>query len=87
MYLQSMLPVMITHTPAGTSLKAFFHYSQGVKNKKFSYYDYGYEQNILIYNSTVPPDYDLSAVNLPVAIFYAENDYLADPLVSFLLIY
>lgn len=33
------------------------------------------------YNSTKPPDYDLTRVSTPVVLMYAENDWLADPTV------
>ncbi len=36
------------------------------------------------YNSTVPPEYDLSKVQTPVALMYADNDWLADPKVQFI---
>jgi lysosomal acid lipase/cholesteryl ester hydrolase len=31
------------------------------------------------YNSSTPPDYDLSKVTVPVALFWSDNDWLADP--------
>ena len=35
---------------------------------------------ILFYLKTTPPLYDISLPTLPVALFWAENDWLADPL-------
>jgi hypothetical protein len=43
-------------------------------------FDYGSaEQNFLHYNQIVPPMYNLTNVNVPVGLFWAQNDWLADP--------
>lgn len=47
---------------------------------KFCRYDYGSPSaNAAAYNSTSPPEYDLSKVTVPVALFWSDNDWLADP--------
>ncbi|KAJ8675732.1 hypothetical protein QAD02_011518 [Eretmocerus hayati] len=72
-----LLPRILSHTPAGASTKTIIHYGQEVKSGKFQYYDYGRKGNILMYNSSTPPEYDLSKVQVPVGLFWAENDWLA----------
>ncbi|GLV35381.1 Lipase 4 [Carabus blaptoides fortunei] len=42
---------------------------------KFRNFDYGTVGNLKIYNGTEPPDYDLSKVTAPVAIYCSENDW------------
>lgn len=42
----------------------------------FHQFDYGPDQNILKYGNIKPPDYDLSKVTAPVAIWYGLNDRL-----------
>ena len=43
-------------------------------------YDYGSEKaNILHYNQTKPPSYDLTQVRVPTALYSGANDWLADP--------
>ena len=43
-------------------------------------YDYGCKkENMLKYNQTEPPVYNLKNVNVPVALYWAQNDWLADP--------
>lgn len=74
-----MLPVILTHTPAGTSLKTILHFSQGIQSKRFLHYDYGTEMNTRIYNSEIPPEYDFSKITVPIALFWAENDFLSQP--------
>ncbi|GLV35378.1 Lipase 4 [Carabus blaptoides fortunei] len=71
-----LLPVIMGHTPAGSSTKQFLHYAQLVKSGKFRQYDYGL-RNLLKYKSLFPPKYDLSKVTAPVALMYSHNDWLA----------
>ena len=35
-------------------------------------------ENMKNYNQVTPPVYDLSKVNVPVALYYGTNDWLAD---------
>ena len=43
-------------------------------------YDYGSTaENMKHYNETTPPIYDITKVNVPTALYWAQNDYLADP--------
>lgn len=34
------------------------------------------------YNQTVPPEYNISNIKIPMALFYADNDLVADHKVS-----
>ncbi|KAJ8675778.1 hypothetical protein QAD02_011564 [Eretmocerus hayati] len=70
------LPLILSHLPAGTSQKTVTHYNQLVESGRFSHYDYGPEGNLKIYNSKEAPDYDLSKIQVPIAIFWSDNDYL-----------
>lgn len=74
------LPIYIAHTPAGTSVKNMVHYAQMYKYKKFQMFDYGSpEKNRQHYGMDTPPQYNASAVDVPVAIYWGGNDWLADP--------
>ena len=43
-------------------------------------YDYASaEENMKHYNQTIPPVYDITKVKVPTALYWAENDFLADP--------
>ena len=42
-------------------------------------YDYGSKLNMLRYNQTTAPLYDVTKVNVPTALYWANNDWLADP--------
>ena len=45
----------------------------------FAQYDYGFEENLRLYNSSIPPEYPLRNVKIPITIFYTVNDFLSAP--------
>jgi hypothetical protein len=55
------------------------HWAQMVRQNRFQKYDYGLIGNPLHYGSLFPPQYDLSNVQVPVALFSGDKDALADP--------
>ncbi|CAN7988476.1 unnamed protein product [Ixodes hexagonus] len=73
------LPVFISHTPAGTSVKNMVHFAQMVLHKRFQKYDYGSEKNRMVYGQVTPPEYNVSRVAVPVALYWSLNDWFADP--------
>ncbi|XP_029171213.1 lipase 3-like isoform X2 [Nylanderia fulva] len=75
----TLVPNILGHDPAGTSIKAFVHYAQVHQSGKFRKFDYGSAKNLLMYNSVEPPDYDLTKITVPIALLYASNDLVADP--------
>ncbi|KAK7866018.1 hypothetical protein R5R35_008533 [Gryllus longicercus] len=75
----SILPVLLSHTPAGASTRTLIHYAQMIKSGKFQQYDLGKYGNLKKYRSLEPPTYDLSKVNVSVHLVYANNDWLAAP--------
>ncbi|KAL3207490.1 hypothetical protein MRX96_039654 [Rhipicephalus microplus] len=54
------LPVFISHTPAGTSVKNMIHFAQLVREKRFQKFDYGSSKNMAIYGQRTPPVYNVS---------------------------
>lgn len=76
---QDYLPVILSHTPAGTSVHTVVHYAQLVESKVFGMYDWGRLGNLNHYGQDTPPLYNLSLITPPTALFWGENDYLADP--------
>ncbi|XP_068738414.1 lysosomal acid lipase/cholesteryl ester hydrolase-like [Montipora capricornis] len=73
------IPVYVTHTPAGTSVKNAIHWLQMVNSKKFQRYDYGFFGNKRNYGQRKTPLYNLQSMTLPVVVYSGENDWLADP--------
>ncbi|XP_064094356.1 gastric triacylglycerol lipase-like [Macrobrachium nipponense] len=80
-YLQvhNYLPVIVAHTPAGTSFRTVTHLLQLVRDRRFQAFDYGPTDNIKVYGTTKPPRLDLAAVTVPVGAFWSDNDWIADP--------
>ncbi|GLH13079.1 Lipase 1 [Gryllus bimaculatus] len=69
----TMLPVLMSHTPAGASSKTLLHFLQEILSDEFQMWDYGLT-NIFHYGSLSPPKYNVSKVTVPVAIHYSIGD-------------
>lgn len=54
------------------------HWTQMVKHKRFAKVDLGPIENLVRYGKVTPPVYDLSKVNVPVAVFLGDQDTLGD---------
>lgn len=74
-----MLETIVHHTPAGTSTNTVIHYAQGIKSKKFAHWDYGKKGNIAAYGQEQPPEFSVKAITVPVASYWSQNDWLAEP--------
>lgn len=72
-----MLPVYISHTPAGASNRQQFHFSQNYLSGQFRNYDHGTAANMIIYGKPTPPSYNLSKITAPVALHFGNNDLLS----------
>ncbi|XP_033228533.1 gastric triacylglycerol lipase-like isoform X2 [Belonocnema kinseyi] len=79
-FISEVLKREALYIPGGCSSKQFMHYNFG-KNAPgtFRQYDYGKSENMRIYNSTIPPDYPLEKVTVPIAIFQGLQDFLVSP--------
>ncbi|XP_075540811.1 gastric triacylglycerol lipase-like isoform X2 [Dermacentor variabilis] len=76
---KTRLPVLVSHTPAGTSVRNMAHYAQLVLSEKFQKFDFGKTRNRVRYGQETPPVYNLSRVMAPVALYWSSGDWLADP--------
>lgn len=73
------IPVYTTHSPAGTSTKNMVHFAQMVISGEMQKYNFGSaSENMVHYNQTEPPIYDLKLIKTPVALYSSTNDWLAD---------
>lgn len=52
---------------------------------RFQMFDYGPQINLKRYNSTVPPEYEVKRISVPVHLFVGTEDIIADPQVFFVL--
>jgi pimeloyl-ACP methyl ester carboxylesterase len=71
-------PMMIEHSPEGTSIKNIAHFGQMVNSGRFEKYDYGAIMNWKHYNQATPPKYDLTQLTVPTVLYYSTEDKLAD---------
>ncbi|XP_050521589.1 lipase 3-like [Daktulosphaira vitifoliae] len=74
----NVLPVILAHTPAGASARQLTHYAQLMKRDRwFGMYNYNKQKNLDIYGQVEPLAYDLNKVTMPVALYYASNDWMS----------
>lgn len=73
----SMIPDIMATTPAGCSINQMFHYLQEYNSGHFRQFDYGSIRNKKDYGSKTPPDYDVAGIDVPIYLYYSDNDYFA----------
>ncbi|XP_063921728.1 gastric triacylglycerol lipase-like isoform X2 [Zophobas morio] len=74
----SAFPIGIRHFPIGLSMKTIFHYAQIMDTRRrFQFFDYGPELNWRLYNSSLPPEYPIGNVRIPMHLFYGNRDTLS----------
>ena len=54
-------------------------YSQQIGSGRFQKYDYGKRENILRYNTPIPPEYNVSKINIPIVLVSGTVDGVATP--------
>lgn len=75
---QTLLPLILGY-PVSASVDQLLHFGQEVRSGHFRQFDYGYIENLIRYKHLSPPDYDISNIQVPISIYYAQDDWLADP--------
>ena len=68
------LAVENMHTPVGAGYRNDIHYAQIIKSKRFQRFDFGKEINLQKYGNEFPPEYDLSKINVKMAIATGDVD-------------
>ncbi|XP_055844313.1 lipase 3-like [Episyrphus balteatus] len=71
------VPDIMAVNPAGSSVNQIYHYMQVKQSGKFRQFDYGLARNLAKYGSKKPPLYPLAKIDVPIYLYYAQNDYLA----------
>ncbi|XP_006147664.1 lipase member J isoform X2 [Tupaia chinensis] len=76
----SRLDVYISHNPAGTSVQNMLHWSQLLNSTQLKAFDWGSPVlNLVHFNQTTSPLYNVTNMNVPTATWNGESDLLADP--------
>jgi len=73
----TLLPTIISHTPAGASTKQIVHYGQEVDSGGFNMYDHGEEENMELYGQPEPLPWLVTEVNVPVSVYWGQNDWFS----------
>ena len=79
---ETLLDTIVHHTPAGASTFTLLQYAQEVTSGGFNHYDLGGDMNEEYYGQRDVPPYYLENVNIPVSLYWSQNDWLAQPAVS-----
>ncbi|CAN7938115.1 unnamed protein product, partial [Ixodes hexagonus] len=74
---KTRLSVYFSHYPAGSSVNNILQLAQLIRCDCFQKFDYGSLNNIAKYGQVNPPQYMLSRVTVPVAIYWSKGDWLA----------
>ncbi|XP_023938982.1 lipase 3 [Bicyclus anynana] len=75
---KTLLPVFLSNLGTGTSWKTAVHFAQEITaGGRFQQFDYGKKDNLKMYGTERPPEYDLSKITLPIKLFWAQNDLLS----------
>ncbi|XP_026333012.1 lipase 3-like [Hyposmocoma kahamanoa] len=68
------LPILLGHSPAGSSIRQLAHYSQTIRRNVFARFYHDPITNYLKYGSFTPPPFDMSRVTVPAYIHYGLAD-------------
>lgn len=73
-FFQTKIPILLGHTPAGSSIRQLAHYSQTIRRNVFARFDFDPITNLLKYGRFTPPPFDMSRVTVPAYIHYGLAD-------------
>ncbi|NXL84793.1 LIPM Lipase, partial [Alectura lathami] len=74
----SRIDVYLARYPDSTSLKNMLHWRQLYQTGEFKHYDYG-SDNMLHYNQSTPPFYELENMKAPFAAWFGGKDWISAP--------
>lgn len=72
---EKIVPDLMKYISQSASTKQFNHFIQLYRSGKFRQFDYR-QKNLQIYNSSMPPDYELQNVKAPVYLYNGAYDAL-----------
>ncbi|XP_069424115.1 lipase member J-like [Ovis canadensis] len=76
----SRVDVYMSQNPAGTSVQNMLHWSQLFNSSHLKAFDWGSpDLNLVHFNQTTSPLYNVTRMNVPTATWSGESDLLADP--------
>ncbi|XP_077486425.1 gastric triacylglycerol lipase-like [Amblyomma americanum] len=72
-------PLYMANSPSGSSVRNMYHYAELIRDDRFQKFDWGRRKNMKVYGQKRPPQYDLSKVTAPVALYWSDGDVLVTP--------
>ncbi|XP_003224429.4 gastric triacylglycerol lipase isoform X1 [Anolis carolinensis] len=75
----SRVDVYVSHAPASTSVQNIIHWKQAVHGGKLQAFNYGYPENLIHYHQATPPEYNITDMNVPTALWSGGKDWLSGP--------
>ncbi|XP_055316816.1 lipase 3-like [Sitodiplosis mosellana] len=78
-YYKELLREYSSINPSGSSYMQYVHFGQLFVSGRFQKFDHGPNKNMKLYNSTKPPEYNLSNVQTKVHVMFGTNDNLVVP--------
>ena len=51
----------------------------GIQSGKFAHFDLGKSGNIKKYGQETPPEFSIEAMNVPIASYWSQDDWMAQP--------
>ena len=73
----NVLEIVVKYWSHTASTKQAIHYKQLYKSKRFRQFDYG-EENRKVYNSSTPPEYNISNIKAPSYLYSGLLDTIVD---------
>jgi len=73
------MPDKDAHSQSGAGWRNLVHYGQIIKDNRFQRLDYGAKGNQEHYRQATPPLYDLSKIDIPIAIVHGDIDTASNP--------
>ncbi|CAI2369439.1 unnamed protein product [Moneuplotes crassus] len=58
----------------GVGNRVMQHLFQSTRSNDLTYFDYGTEENLVVYGTETPPEIPLENINIPIALMFAEED-------------
>ncbi|XP_054546277.1 lipase member K isoform X2 [Talpa occidentalis] len=78
--IKSRLDVYWAHSSAGTSVQNMLHWAQAVNSGRFQAFDWGNpDQNMKHFHQLTPPIYNITKMEVPIAVWSGQQDPIADP--------
>ncbi|KAJ2939238.1 hypothetical protein O0L34_g8551 [Tuta absoluta] len=71
---ESLIPLFLSHAPAGASIRQVAHFGQVIRRGVFARFHHNVAQNLILYGRVTPPEYQVSRVVAPTFLYCGLSD-------------